>query len=133
MSGASDYLEVELLDHILRQAGYTSPTNVYIALFTADPTDANVTANEVSDSGYARQSVTGDFDAPHATGGYSANGSAITFPAVVDAQIIVTHVGFYDQLTGGNLLLSQALSASKTLAVADVLSFGIGALKVTLS
>jgi len=133
MAGASDYLEVELLDHVLRQASYTSPSSVYIALFTADPTDANVTANECTDSTYARQNATGKFDSPHATGGYSANNAALTFPAITDGTITITHVGFYDSATAGNLLLSQALSADKTLAVNDVLSFGIGALKVTLS
>ena len=130
MSGLSDYLEQALANHILRNTPYTSPTTIYVALYTSDPTDADVTANEVSDSGYARQSAT--FDAPHATEGYSANSAAITFPAVVDSQIIVTHVGIKDGLTGGNSLLSQALNSSKTLEINDVLSFGIGALKVTL-
>jgi len=131
MSGYSDYLEQAIVNHVLRNTAYASPTSIYVALFTADPTDANVTTNEVGDSGYARQAAA--FDAPHATEGYSANSGAITFPAIVDIQTIVTHVGVYDALTGGNLLFSQALNSSKTLEVNDVLSFGIGALKVTLS
>jgi len=131
MSGYSDYLEQAIINHVLRQSTYTSPSSIHVALFTDDPTDANVTANEVTDSGYARQAAS--FDAPHATEGYSANSTAITFPAIVDAQTIVTHVGIYDASSGGNLLFSQALNSSKTLEINDVLSFGIGALKVTLS
>ena len=47
---ASDYLELEILDHIFGVA-YAQPT-VYLALCTADPTDAGTGAsmNEVTDS-----------------------------------------------------------------------------------
>ena len=133
MSGFSDYLEQALINHILRGTAYSSPSAIYVALFTADPTDANVTANELDDSGYARQAVTGHFNAPHATGGYTSNDAVITFPAIVDAQVVITHIGIYDALTVGNLLFSQALNSSKTLEVNDVLSFGIGALTITLA
>jgi len=133
MSGASDYLEVNFLNHVLRQTSYASPSSIYVALFTADPTDANITANELSDSGYARQNATGKFDAPHATDGYCTNNAALTFPAIADGSVTITHVGIYDAASGGNLLLSQALTNSKTLAVNDVLSFGVGSLKVTMS
>lgn len=129
MSGLSDYGEALILNCLLRATNITAPVTVYLALFTADPTDANVTANEVSDSGYARQATA--FDAPHATDGYSVNSAEESFPAIVDGTITVTHVGIYDALTLGNLLYSQAVSSSKTLEINDVAAFGIGGLKVT--
>ncbi len=131
MSGLSDYGEALVLNCLLRATNITAPVTVYIALFTSDPTDANITANEVSDSGYARQSCA--FNAPHATEGYSANTSDVEFPAVVDGTITVGYVGIYDALTGGNLLYSQAVGSAKTLEVNDVAAFGAGGLKVTHS
>ena len=36
----SNYLENKLLDHALGTTAFTQPTNQYLALHTADPTDA---------------------------------------------------------------------------------------------
>jgi len=33
----SDFLENELLDHVLKTGAYAVPTNIYVALSTADP------------------------------------------------------------------------------------------------
>ena len=52
------------------------PSNVYVALFTTDPTDAG-SGTEVSGNGYARQSAT--FSS--ASGGSTSNSSAIEFTA----------------------------------------------------
>ena len=131
MSGLSDYGEALVLNCLLRATNVTAPTHVYIALFTSDPTDANVTANEVSDSAYARQVC--PFNSPHATDGYSANTSEVEFPAIADSTITVKYVGIYDALTGGDLLYSQAVGSNKTLEVNDVAAFGAGGLKVTHS
>ena len=129
MPGLSDYGEALILNCLLRATNITAPTTVYLALFTSDPTDANDTANEVSDSAYARQSCA--FNAPHATEGYSANTSEVSFPAIVDGTITVGWVGIYDALTGGNLLYSQSVGSSKELEAGDVAAFGAAGLKVT--
>lgn len=57
MAGASDYLETALLNHVLRNSSYTSPTTVYAALYTAAPTDAGG-GTEIAAAGYARVAVT---------------------------------------------------------------------------
>lgn len=131
MAGFSNHLAQALVNATLRATAYSSPAvaNLYLALFTADPTDANVTANEVSAAWYTRI-TTGTWAAP--SGGVSSNLSTITFPAVTSASVTVTHIGIYDASTGGNLLYSQAMSASKTLAVNDVLVFAIGDIDIDL-
>ena len=53
MAALSDYLENELLDHALGTGSFTAPTNVYLSLYTTDPTDAD-TGNELSGNGYSR-------------------------------------------------------------------------------
>ena len=40
MAEMSNYLEEKLLDHTLGTSAYTHPSTVYLALHTADPTDA---------------------------------------------------------------------------------------------
>ena len=132
MSSFSDYLEDTLGNVILRGQSYTGGT-VYAALFTSDPTDAN-TGNELTDSGYARQqvhntSVSDGFTAP--SNGATSNANVVTFPAIVDNQVIVTHWALFDASTGGNMLYHAPLTNPKTLDPSDVLSFPIGSLNVT--
>lgn len=59
MGSLSDYAENALLNHLFNTA-YTRPTTVYIALCTADPTDAatGASCNEVANSNnYARKVI----------------------------------------------------------------------------
>jgi len=123
----SDYLENALLNAVLRNTPYTSPSQVYVALFTSDPTDAN-TGTEVSGGGYARQPVT--FNAP--TNGQVTNASDILFPVATASWGTVTHVGIYDAQTGGNLLFSGALTTSKTISANDQLKIAAGSLSISL-
>lgn len=135
MSGKSAYLEDAILDHILTSTGYTSPNaSLYLSLHTADPTDDDVGTevdDSVDDTAYARQSIT--FAA--ASGGASASSNAQTFAPVVygsgAAPYTVTHIGIYDAPTGGNLLFSQGILPTRTLAAGEVASFDSGAIIIT--
>lgn len=134
MSAFSDHLEAALINTTLRGATYTGGS-VFIALFTADPTDAG-TGAELTDSGYIRQrahaTVASDgFTVP--ANGSSSNTKNIIFPAIVDAQKTITHWGIFDAQTSGNLLYHSSMLNPKTLDPTDVLSFPVGSLIVTLS
>lgn len=141
MSKFSDYTETNIIQSTLRGVGFPVPTGIFIALFTADPTDANVTAGEVQTSAmpaYVRQNAAGagtidtGWTAP--ANGVSSNAKTITFPANNGAgPVVVTHIGVYDAATSGNLLYHAPLTTPKTLQVGDVLSFGIGAIVVTVA
>ena len=61
MAEFSNYLENALINAVLRNTSYTSPTTVYVSLYTTDPTDAD-SGTEVSGGLYARTAVT--FGAP---------------------------------------------------------------------
>ena len=127
----SDYLEDSVLNHILTGTAYTSPNaTLHLALFTADPTDANTTAGEVDvvvdDTAYARQTIA--FAA--AATGTSASSTAQTFTSVIYGSgavaYNVTHFALYDALTGGNLLYHAALSAPVNRLAGKTLVFDIG-------
>jgi hypothetical protein len=125
MAGKSDYLENKILDHTLRNTAYTSPTTVYVGLFTVAPTDAGG-GTEVSGGAYARQSVA--FDA--ASGGATANSALITFPTATAAWGTVVAFGIFDQLTGGNLLYWGTIT-SQAVADTNTATIAAGAIDIT--
>ena len=128
MAEMSNYLENALVNAVLRNTAYTSPTTVYLALYTSDPTDADA-GTEVSGNAYARQSIT--FGSP--SNGVSTNSAAIEFPQATGSWGTVAYVGIRDASTAGNLLFHTALDASKTIATGDVFRVAAGSLSVTLA
>lgn len=123
----SDYLEDAVLDHVFRNTALTSPTTVYVALYTATPSDAGG-GTEVSGGSYAR--TAGTFGA--ASGGAIANSSAVTFPQASGSWGTVTHFGIFDAQTDGNLLAWAALDTGKAIGADDTAEFAIGDLEITL-
>jgi len=120
----SDYLETALLNATLRNTSYTSPTTVYLALFSAYTEGGTIT--EISGNGYARQ--TASWDAP--SGGITTNSAAITFTATSDYNAVA--VGIYDASTGGNLLYATGMIPF-TVTSSESLVFAAGQLTVTLT
>lgn len=123
----SNYLETELLDHVFTNNAYTSPTTVYVALFTAVTDGEAGTVTEVSGGGYARQA--GSFTV---SGNTATTSAAIEYPTATADYGTVTHVGIYDASTAGNLLAYAALTASKTISSGDVFRIPAGDLDITL-
>ena len=128
MSEISNYLENALINVTLRNTAYTTPTLVYVGLYTSDPTDAN-TGTEVSGGSYARQSVT--FGAP--SNGVTTNSADVTFPTATGSWGTVGWIGILDASTAGNLLYHTPLDASKTIASGDIFKISTSNLSVTLA
>ena len=132
MAGFSDFLELELLDHVFGNAAYTAPATIYVALFTAAPSDAGG-GTECSGGSYARIGVTNNAtNFPAAAAGLKSNGTAITFVTATGSWGLVTHFALFDTITAGNMLGWGALTASKTIDSGDTPSFAIGELDITL-
>lgn len=127
MAEMSNYLENAMINAVLRATSYTSPANVYVALYTTDPTDAD-TGNEVSGGSYQRTAVT--FGAP--SNGVTTNSANVTFPTATGSWGTVTHIGLLDAQTSGNLLFHTALDVSKTISSGDIFTISTGNLSVTL-
>lgn len=130
---ASNFLELELLDHVLGAAAYTAPANTYISLHTGDPGETG--ANEVaSTNAYVRPTFANNAtNWPAASAGSKSNGVAITFATPTGAGWgLVTHFGIWDASTTGNFLIGGALTVSKTINAGDAVSIGIGGLTVTM-
>jgi hypothetical protein len=128
MAEFSNYLEDALINATLRNTAYTSPTTVYVSLYTSDPTDAD-TGTEVSGGSYARTSVT--FDAP--SNGVTQNSADVTFPTATASWGTVSHIGVHDASTSGNLLFHTPLDTAKTIDSGDIFKIETGNLTVTLA
>jgi hypothetical protein len=128
MAAMSNYLENALVNATLRNTTYTSPTTVYVGLFTTDPTDDG-SGTEVSGGSYARTSAT--FAAP--SNGASSTNADVQFPQATGNWGTVTHFGIFDALTTGNLLYHGQLTSSKTIETGDVFKIASGNLTVTLA
>ena len=128
MAAMSDYLENKLLDHTLGTTSFTHPSQAYLALHTADPTDAAGGA-ECSGGSYARQTI--DFNAAAGAGGAVTNSTEENFTGM--PACTVTHIGIWDHASAGDLLYHGSVSTPKTVADGDTISLAIGQLTVTLA
>lgn len=133
MAGSlSDFLENELLDHVLSAATYTAPATLYVALFTAAPTDAGG-GTEVTGGSYVRLAVTNNAtNFPAASGGAKSNGVVFTFVTATANWGTVVAMGIFDAVTAGNLLFWADLTVNKAVNNGDTASFPVNDLDFTL-
>ena len=109
-----------LLDFLLKG---TYPT--YVSLHTAAPTIA--VSSEVTGVGYAREFVNPtDWTTPASA--ISSTAVTVTFPVAGSPWGTITHVALYDAATGGNLLWSGTMIASRVVNTGETLSFSVGAI-----
>jgi hypothetical protein len=146
MSNMTDYLENKLIDHLFRGRSFTAPSQVWVGLFTAAPSDTGG-GTEVSGGNYARATPGVNSDtawkatqggtptaASSGTGGATSNPGALTFNTPSGNWGSISHIGIFDAASGGNLLFWAALSASKTVNNGDPgPSFAIDALSITFA
>ena len=137
MAGFSNYLETALLNHVFRTDTLTKPTNVYIGLFTATPSDAGG-GTEVAGGSYARKAVSSadaSWSAPADDSGAQeiTNASAISFAESTGAWGTVSHFGIFDASSSGNLLAWGSLTTSRTVDAAGItLTIAAGDLSISL-
>ncbi len=134
MSDATNYLEKKLADHILGKAAYTMPVTVYLALFTADPTETGSLASEVGTGlGYARIAITADMSAANATTGTSVNSNIFTFGPASGPWGVVTHAALVDASSAGNVLAKAALTVSRNVQTGDSIQFAASQVSLTVA
>lgn len=131
MGSISDFAEDAWLDHALNQVSYTSAATLYLALYTSDPTDADV-GSEVPDSGnYARAVIAFSAAASRAV----VQSGAVTFNTASGSWGTVTHWGIVTSGTwgGGDLLAHGAFAAGKSIVSGNTPSIATTSLNVTVS
>ncbi len=139
MSALSDYLEAKYLDHTYNGVAFTSPSTIYLALYTSDPTDADV-GTEVSGGSYARVRIyangggSPDFNlaVTDGVGKLVDNDDDITFPTATAPWGTITHFGLRDAASGGNLLHHGALDEAQVVGTGGVFKIAAGDLKLRM-
>lgn len=135
MGSFSDYLEAKVLDHVFGATSYTPPATLYLAAFTANPSDSGG-GTECTGGSYARKAVTNNTtNFPNASGTSptsKSNGTVITFVQATAAWGTVSGVGVFDASSGGNLIAWSALASNKVIDTDDFLEIAAGALTFTL-
>lgn len=121
----TNYLENLVLDWVLGGSTPTRPAGRFLALHTADPTEAG-NVGELSGSGYARQSIT--FGA--ASSGSASNTSTHTFTAT-GSWGTVSHFSIWDASTAGNPLYKGALTTARTVNTGESLTVASAAIVVS--
>ena len=123
----TNFLETEILDHVFAGAAYTAPPTKYIGLFTAAPGETGG-GTEVSGNAYARQTM-----AFTTSGDTTSNNAAVEFPTATGSWGTITHVGIFDAVSSGNLMVYATLTASKAIASGDVFRVPSDDLDITLN
>jgi hypothetical protein len=141
---ATNYLENKLADHVFRAATFAKPTALYVALFTAAPSDAGG-GTEVAGGGYARVNLPptdanwtatqgGTTGVSSGTGGATSNAVVVTFPVPTSDWGTATHFALFDAAAAGNPLVWGALTAPRDILNGDPAPrFPVGALVITVA
>jgi hypothetical protein len=131
MAGSkTDAFEARVLDHMFKGGAtpaLTALSTVYVALYTAVPTDATA-GTEVSGSSYDRQAVASA--AWTRTVSSMANNAEIAFPAVTGSAYTVVGWAILDAVSAGNQLYWGDCT-STTMNVGDIPRFAPSALTIT--
>jgi hypothetical protein len=132
MSSFSDYTENLVLNYVFTTSSVTRPTEWYVGLFTAAPSDSGG-GTEVSGSGYTRE-ATGTLSVSGTSPTNCTNDAAIEFdPASGGNWGTITHIAIFDASTSGNMLGWAELTTSRTINDGDVLRIPAGDLDITLT
>lgn len=122
----TNFLSHSLLNHVLRNIAYTSPTTVYLALFTTATTDAGG-GTEATGGSYARQAVT--FAAPASK--HTDNTGVISFSNMPAGTF--THAAMFDALAGGNMLTHAPMPSAITTLAGEGITFAIADIDETFT
>ena len=100
-----------VLNFLCRNQSVAQPAQLFLALYSTNPTDADV-GTEASYDGYQRQAVA--FGAPQLSGGSATvqNSSAIQFAVVPSSSGTIAYAALRTAATGGDLVYYGSLAAT---------------------
>ena len=104
--------------------------SLYVALFTASPTDAD-SGTEATYTSYARVAIARSAVGFTVSGNTVTNAATTTFATSTGGTNTVTHFGVYTAATGGDLIRWGALTSSPAIASGDTPKFEAGNLTAT--
>ena len=124
----NDTLKMQLVG---TDPSWRASANLYLALFTADPTEAGVFTDEATFTGYARVTM------PKATswtdgGSTFTNALLVQFPQCTGGTNTITHFAICTLAIAGQILQSGALNSPLAISNGIQPQFSIGSISITL-
>jgi hypothetical protein len=113
----TNYLEDKLANHVLKSTAYSPPANVFIALHTADSTEAGNIA-EVTTAAYPSY-VRKQVAFGTVSNGMCGNSADLTWN-IDGGGVTFSHVTLWDAATGGNPLFHSELTQPETMSTGNV-------------
>jgi hypothetical protein len=130
--GLSAFVKNGILNHMFGNVPFNIIPNLFGGYMTSAPTDANAGA-EPSAGAYARVQLPNTTNLfPPAGTGIKQNALNIEFPEATASQGTVTHVGFWDSLSGGNFLGAFAISPVQAITQGTIPRIPANTLTVTV-
>ena len=115
-----------LLDSLGNASDVTAITAFCVKLHTGDPGAAG-TSNAAGET--TRKAVS--FGA--ASGGVMSNDASVSWTNYPNGTDVLTHVSFWDHITGGSFVGSDALAATRSPASGDTVTLATGDLDLSLT
>ncbi len=128
------YSENKILDQLFGATSIVAsvPATWYVGLSTTTPNEGGTGSTEPAAGAYARVAVTNNkTNFGTASNGVLTNSTAISFPESTASWGTITHIVFYDALTGGNIWYWEALPTSRAVAANTTVYFATGALTIS--
>ena len=134
MASLTNAYKIEILNGLTGNTPLTTPLNVYLALFTSDPTDTGSVAGGLSGDGYSRASLGGLFPGAVGVSGIISNDKLVVFSSPTVAWTAITHIGFMKSGVQGvsDMIAHSALNETTSIPVDDVFVCDIGTLVLTV-
>ena len=108
---------------------FRASDNLYLALFTADPTESGVFTNEANYTGYARATLA-KTTAWTDGGSTFTNAGLIQFPQCTGGNNTITHFAVCTLSSAGEIVVSGALNSSLNISSGIQPQFSTGSLSV---
>ena len=122
----TNYLENKLLEAVVKNTAYTTPTTVYLGLFSSAPGEAGG-GTELTGSNYSRVALT--FGT--ASAGTTTTTADTTFATASADWTTAVSIGIFDAATSGNLLFYKNIAGRKVKS-GTALTIATGDLSLTL-
>lgn len=130
MSGVSNFFAAKILGWMTGSAMGTAPTHLYVGLNNGNPTDAGGGGTDVTTTINSGGRIEVDFGS--VSGKAMASNADCDF-GTADAGATITHFTVWDAQSGGNMLGSQPLATSRTVATSDPVKFASGDIVIGFS
>lgn len=121
MTALANFVEDELLDHILSTGAWAAPTNTYVKLHIGDPGE-DCTGNPAATT--TRQQITWAAAAARAI----ASGADLVWTAA--ASETISHISIWDDLTAGNPIAYGPLDTPEPVNLNDTFTIPTGTLTI---